>query len=189
MLAIENTLISEDLLEKEFVCNLVKCKGICCEEGDIGAPLEVSEVGILEDQIEAIKPFMNEIGLKVLAEQGFYELDDDGNPVTTTHNGKQCVFAVKEQNGIWACGIENAHKAGKTDFKKPISCHLYPVRLQEYTDYTAVNYDRWDICSPACIHGKNLGVPVYSFLKEPLIRKFGEEWFDQLHAYYQHTKS
>lgn len=179
MIIIEDTLISNAVVEEHFVCDLLRCKGACCEEGDFGAPLEEAELQQIQDNLEGIKPFMTEAGRKLLSTEGFVEPDDFNHPVTTTLHGRDCIFAVRD-NGILGCAIEKAWKSGKSDFQKPISCHLYPIRIQRYPNYEAVNYHEWDICSPACENGKALKMPVYQFLKAPLIRKYGQDWFDQL---------
>ena len=188
MIQIDNTLISTDLLEQQFVCDLQKCKGACCEEGDVGAPLEASELHAIAQNLEAIKPYMTAAGLDALHTQGFYEPDPDGGFVTTTLNGKDCVFATRNAQGILKCSIEQAHLAGESSFKKPISCYLYPVRITPHRTYDAVNYDRWHICAHACTLGKNLKVPVYQFLKAPLVQKYGQSWYDALHTYYSTTQ-
>lgn len=189
MIAIDKTLISEDILDKHFVCDLNACKGACCEEGDLGAPLLASEIDEIESNLKSIRPFMSEEGRAVMdSPEGFYEMAPDGELVTTTVAGRACVFAVRGDDKQWKCAIELAHKAGKSSFLKPISCHLYPVRLQEYPQFTAVNYHQWDICAPACSCGTALQVPVFKFLKEPLVRRFGTEWFEQLEAFAEHKK-
>ena len=187
MIAIANTLVSEDLLDKKFVCDLSACRGACCIEGDAGAPLNSEEVSILEDNLEEIKPFMAEDGIKAVEHSGVFEVDIDGDYVTPLVNNKHCAFVVFE-NDIAKCAIENAHKAGKTNFIKPISCHLYPVRVTEYKEYDAVNYHEWSICKPACACGEKLKVPVFKFLKEPLIRKYGKDWFEELELVNKHRK-
>ena len=150
MIAIDNTLISEDLLEKHFVCDLSKCKGECCVEGDAGAPLESHEVEKLEEIFEDIKPFLRKEGIESIAGQGTSVQDpSDGEWVTPLVANKECAYVVFE-NGITKCGIEMAWKDGKTDFRKPVSCHLYPIRIDSYKSYDAVNYHKWEICSPAC---------------------------------------
>lgn len=180
MLIIGEALVSEDILEKKFVCHLDKCKGQCCVSGDRGAPLVEEEITIIQNNIEAIKPFMDKEGLALLSKNGFHEIDpDDGELITTCRDGGACVFVVFE-NGITQCAIEKANKAGKTDFKKPMSCHLYPIRASKYGDYTVLNYDKWDVCNPACSLGEELNIPVYKFLKEPLTRKMGPEWYQDL---------
>lgn len=180
MLQIDDTIISLDVLEERFVCDLTVCKGACCVEGDDGAPLEVEEVKIIEDLLPLIWDDLSDASKEVINLQGVSYIDDDGEPVTSIVNGKECVFTYFDQDGVCKCAIEKAFREGKTDFYKPISCHLYPVRLQKYNNYTAVNAHRWSVCSCARKLGSKLGVPVYKFLKEPLVRKFGEAWYDQL---------
>lgn len=182
MLIIGEALVSEDIFEKKFVCHLEKCKGQCCVSGDRGAPLVEEEIDIIQNNIEAIKPFMDADGLELLSKSGFHETDpDDGELITTCREDGACVFVVFE-NGITQCAIEKAHKAGTTDFKKPMSCHLYPIRAAIYGEYTILNYDKWDICNPACGFGEELNVPLYKFLKEPLIRKMGPHWYEEMEA-------
>ncbi|MFM9944196.1 MAG: DUF3109 family protein [Bacteroidia bacterium] len=180
MLIVGNALISEDIFEKNFICHLEKCKGACCVSGDRGAPLDEEEIEILKNNLESIKPLMDGDGLDLLDETGFYETDPaDGELVTTCRQNGACVFVVYE-NGITQCAIEKAYKAGKTDFKKPMSCHLYPIRAAEYGDYTVLNYNQWDICNPACSLGEEQNLPLHKFLKEPLIRKMGAQWYEEL---------
>ena len=179
MIAIDNTIVSEHLLEKKFVCDLNACKGACCVAGDSGAPLEEEELKILKEIYPKVKPYMDADGVKAIAKQGLYVIDEDKDFTTPLVNGKHCAFVVFNE-GIAKCAIEKAHAEGKIDFKKPISCHLYPVRINKFKDYEAVNYSKWEICKPACECGKKLDVSVYKFLKEPLIRRFGEKWYDQL---------
>ncbi|MFN0033271.1 MAG: DUF3109 family protein [Flavobacteriales bacterium] len=189
MLIVGNTLVSEELLEEQFVCDLRACKGACCVEGSSGAPLEVEEIDSLEEVIEEVRPYMRAEGLKAIAEQGLYKMDEDGDLVTTLVDGnKECSFVFFDEQSIAKCALEKAYNEGKTNWKKPISCHLYPVRLQKLPDYTAVNYHRWQVCKPACKCGAELKVPVYRFLNEPLKRKFGHEWFAELEAISQHRK-
>ncbi len=180
MLALNNTLISEDILNNEFVCNLEACKGICCVEGDYGAPLEQSEIGIIEESLDEIKPYMNKANREKLENKGFYEQDPDGDMVTKCMGGKDCIFVRKESDGVYKCTIERAWEDGKINFQKPVSCHLYPVRLEEDGPMTQLHYDKAEMCDPACTLGKSLQVPLYKFVKEALIRKFGEEWYNQL---------
>jgi len=180
MLQIDDTIISLELLDEHFVCDLNSCKGICCIEGDDGAPLEDAEVKIIEDLLPVIWDDLTETSKEVIRKQGVSYIDDDGEPVTSIVNGAECVFTYTDKDGTCKCAIEKAFREGKTDFYKPISCHLYPVRLQKYDEFTAVNYHRWSVCSCARKLGGKLGIPVYQFLKEPLIRRFGHEWFEQL---------
>lgn len=179
MKIIENTIVSDELFDVCFVCNLKKCKGACCVDGDSGAPLEPGEIGILEDCIDEIRPYMTEEGLKTIEETGLFDYDVSGNFATPLNEGKECAYTYAE-NGITSCAIERAYKEGKINFIKPISCHLYPVRLKKYNGFEAVNYHRWQVCETALVNGKRLGIPMYKFLKEPLIRKFGKQWYDEL---------
>jgi Protein of unknown function (DUF3109) len=181
MISIGKTLISEDLLEKKFVCDLNACKGACCVAGESGAPLDEDELPILDAIFEKVKPFMVEKGIKAVQKHGAYVLDGDGDYTTTlVSEGAECAFVYFDESGIAKCAIEKAHMEGVIDWKKPISCHLYPVRISKYKAYDAVNYHKWEVCKPACECGKKLDVPVYKFLKEPLIRKYGKGWFKEL---------
>ena len=180
MLQIDETIISLDLLDEKFVCDLNSCKGICCIEGDDGAPLEEDEVKIIEELLPIIWDDLTEKSKEVIRKQGVSYVDDDDEPVTSIVNGAECVFTYIDESEICKCAIEKAFREGKTDFYKPISCHLYPVRLQKYEEFIAVNYHNWSVCNCARKLGVKLQVPVYQFLKEPLIRKFGKEWYEQL---------
>lgn len=180
MLQIDDTLISLDLFDEHFVCDLTACKGICCVEGDAGAPLEEEEVHVIENLLPVIWDDLSDSARKIISKEGVSYIDRDGEPVTAIVDGRECVFTYFDEQGICKCVIEKAYREGKTDFYKPISCHLYPVRVQKYDDFSAVNYHRWRVCSDACILGRELKVPVYRFLKEPLIRKFGEAWYEQM---------
>lgn len=179
MIQIKDTVVSKLLLEKQFVCNLKICKGACCVEGDAGAPLEETELAQLENVFEDVKPYLSERNIIAL-EQDLYTVDEDGEFVTQLVNNKECAFVFFDENRIAKCSIEQAYIDGKTKFKKPISCHLFPVRLTKYKNFTAVNYAYWNICDDACILGEKLGVKTYQFLKDSLIRKFGEDWFEEL---------
>ncbi len=180
MIQVENTILSEDLFESYFVCDLSACKGACCVEGDAGAPLEIEEIDILENELESIIPFLRKEGLKSLKENGAFVVDTDGEYVTPLVKGKECAYTTFDKNGIAKCGIEDAFRAGKTNFKKPSSCHLYPIRVQKLHEFEALNYHKWPICKPACECGSKLKVKVYQFLKEPLINKYGKDWYQQL---------
>ncbi|MFM7765971.1 MAG: DUF3109 family protein [Sphingomonadales bacterium] len=181
MLIVGNALVSEDIIEKKFACNTRACLGACCVQGDAGAPLLPEEIEILESELPAIKPFLATTGLDNIETNGFHATDPEGDAVTTCLPSGECSFLVYD--GMTAtCGIENAWKAGKTDFQKPVSCHLYPIRAKQYGEYIALNYHRRDICEPAFGRGKKENIPVYAFLKEALIRKMGEEWFTELTA-------
>ncbi len=181
MIAIEDKLISDEVIEKQFVCNLDKCKGGCCVDGDTGAPLTQEEADIIEDIYPEIKHWLLQEAIALIEEDGAYAFDDEYGLVTPTLNGGICAYGYYDENGIVKCAIEQAYNAGDIDFKKPISCHLFPIRITEYETYDAVNYEpRETLCKPACKLGKSLQVPVYRFLKEPLIRKYGEEFYETL---------
>ena len=181
MISIKNTLISEDILEKKFVCDLNACKGACCVEGDSGAPLEKGELKKLKSVFSEVKPYLNKKGLKAIDEQGLYVVDSDGDYTTPlVAEGKECAYVIFDKNHIAKCAIEMAFLDGKIKWQKPISCHLYPIRITNYKHYDAVNYHSWNICKPACACGEKLNVPVYKFLKNPLIRKYGKAWFKEL---------
>lgn len=180
MIQIDNTLISSEIRERFFVCNLDKCKGACCVEGDLGAPLQEDELPAIEEVVDVVKPYLSAEAVMALEEHGPYLLDEEGDFSTTTIDNKECAFAFYDDQGILKCGIEQAWKDGKTQFQKPISCHLYPIRVAKLHEFLALNYDRWDICSPACDLGAELSVPVYKFLKGALTRRFGEVWYQKL---------
>lgn len=180
MLKVGDILVSDDVKEVEFVCHLEKCKGACCVEGELGAPLDEDELPILESIQDEIKPYLTKEGLKSIKRHGAWVLDEDGDFSTPTIQGKECAYALYDEQGILKCGIEQAYLDGKTKFRKPISCHLYPIRITKKKNFEAVNYHKWSVCSAACILGKSLGIPVYKFLKEPLIRKYGKAWYKEL---------
>ncbi|KAA9345615.1 DUF3109 family protein [Adhaeribacter soli] len=182
MIVLQNTVISDDVRDKFFVCNLEKCKGACCVEGDLGAPLEEGELQILQDNYEQIKPYLSRKGREAIEEQGLYIKDWEGDFSTPTIKDRECAYAIYDESLTLKCGIEQAYLDGKISWKKPISCHLYPIRISKYDGFEALNYDKWGICSAACSFGEELGVPVYKFLKEPLVRKYGENWYNELEA-------
>ena len=179
MIQVENKIISMDIFEKHFVCDLNACKGACCVEGDSGAPLLIEEEKILEDIYEKVKPYMREDGIDEVENQGVAVYDSDQELTTPLVNNRECAFVTFEK-GISLCSIEKAYLDGETDFKKPISCHLFPIRIKEYRDFDAINYEEIKICEPACECGSKLEMPVYTFLKEPLIRKYGADWYNEL---------
>lgn len=180
MIEVGKVLVHEDLISNDFVCNLTKCKGICCIEGDAGAPLRESEKAILDEIYDKVKPYMTEAGIQAIEEQGKYVIDADGDLTTTCVGGnKECAYVTWE-NGITKCAIEKAYELGEINWKKPISCHLYPIRTTNYPEFDVLHYDRWHICKDACRFGKELKVPVYKFLKDPLVREYGAEWYEEL---------
>lgn len=180
MLAIGHTLVSEDILEKHFVCDLGACKGGCCVKGDAGAPLLKEEVDILNDILPEVLPYMDESGRTTVAEKGVSELDRDGDVGTTLIADGRCAFATIDRWGMVKCSIEQAHAEGRIGWKKPVSCHLYPIRVKKYDGFEAVNYDRWDICRAALVCGEKHRVPLFRFVKDALVRRFGQAWFDEL---------
>ena len=180
MIVIDRTIISDDIKENFFVCNLQKCKGACCVEGDLGAPLEKEELEILEKIYPQVKPYLSAEGQAVIEKEGTWIKDWEDDYSTPTIGDRECAYAIYDEKGILKCGIEQANRDGKIDFKKPISCHMYPIRVTKYEEYDALNYDRWSICSDACTLGGELKVPIYKFLKEPLVRKYGQAWYDEL---------
>ena len=180
MVQVDDKIVSLDVFEKQFVCDLSACKGACCVDGDAGAPLTDDELDVLFKIFDEVKPYMRQEGIAAVEQQGMYVVDTDGDNTTTLVNNRECAFVSFDHDGTAKCSIEQAYNDGKIEFKKPISCHLYPIRISKYRNFEAVNYESIDICQSACECGKNLQVPVYLFLKEPLIRNYGSEWFQQL---------
>lgn len=180
MIQIDDAIVALDIIEENFLCDLSACMGECCVEGESGAPLEKEEVAVLEEILPLVWDDLSPEAQKVIQKTGVAYKDTDGEMVTSIVNGKDCVFTYYDEKGICKCAIEKAHKEGKTDFYKPISCHLYPIRLQKYRDFTAVNYHRWSLCKAAVALGNKEGLKIYQFLKTPLIRKFGEAWYNEL---------
>ena len=188
MFLIQNTLVSLDVLEKEFCCDLDKCHGCCCIEGDAGAPVTDEELLQIQRLLPDLMPEMTKEAREVLDKQGLAYKDQSGEQVLSIVNDKDCIFARTDYNGWCYCLIEKLFRAGKTDFLKPLSCHLYPIRLTKVGENTGVEYHRWDICHCARVLGKKSHVPLYQFLKEPLIRRFGQEWYDELELTAQEWK-
>lgn len=180
MLQIDDTLISLDIIEKKFICDVQKCHGVCCVEGDSGAPLEEDELKEIEEALPVIWDDLLAASKDNIEKNGTSYIDVDGDLVTTINNGKECVFTLFEKDGSCRCAFEKAYFDGRIPFRKPISCHLYPIRVKQYKEFKGVNYDKWDICEAARIYGQKEGVPLYVYLKEPLTRKFGEDWYRQL---------
>ena len=180
MFQLGKTIVSEEIINNDFVCNLNACKGICCVEGEAGAPLEKEEIQMLEDIYPKVKPFLRQEGIRAIEQQGTYITTDKGELETPLVNNAACAYVVFDENNMALCAIEEAYNKGEVPWKKPISCHLYPVRVRDYSEFSAVNYHKWHICDDACALGKELQVPVYRFVKEALIRKFGEDWYNEL---------
>ena len=180
MIQIQQTLISDDIFEEEFICDLCRCKGQCCVDGDSGAPITKEEYTEINEILPEIWDDLSPKAQELINEQGIAYTDYDGELVTSIINGEECVFTFFDENGGCKCAIDNAYREGRISVQKPISCHLYPIRLKEYEEFTAVNYNRWSICEPAVELGRKNSVPLYRFLKEPLIRKFGEDWYNEV---------
>lgn len=179
MLKIDHTIISLDLLDQKFVCNITKCKGACCRYGDSGAPLEEDEGKKIEKNFQKIKPYLRKEGLLTIEKRGAIIKDDDGDLVTPLIEGKECAYTYIV-DGIYRCGIEKAWLENKIRFRKPVSCHLFPVRRKKYPDFEAINYEKWAICQPARILGIKKNMPVYKYLKEVLVRVYGKRWYKKL---------
>ncbi len=180
MIEIDGKIISTDILTTKFCCDITKCKGICCVEGNAGAPLEIEEVDILESQYNNYSEYMTQEGRDVIAKEGFMIVDLDGDYTTPLINDSECAFSFKEGD-ITLCAIEKAYKEGKTGFYKPISCHLYPIRLANFSNgSTGLNYHRWGVCSSALENGAKIGVPMYRVLEAPITRRFGTDFYKAL---------
>ncbi len=180
MFQLGKTIVSEDIIDKDFVCNLSACKGACCIDGDAGAPLEENETEILNTIYPKVKPFLRKEGVDAIEQQGTFITTENGEFETPLIDGADCAYVIFDRKGTALCAIEEAYNQGEIDWKKPVSCHLYPVRVKDYSEFSAVNYHKWYICDDACTLGKELQVPVYKFVKQALIRKFGEDWYMEL---------
>ncbi len=180
MFQLEKTIVSEEIIKKDFVCNLSACKGACCIDGDAGAPLEKEEAAILDKMYPKIKPFLRSEGIDAIAAQGTSVTNEFNDIETPLINGADCAYVIFDKNNTALCAIEEAYNQKIISWKKPISCHLYPIRIKDYSEFSAINYDKWEICDDACSLGKELQVPVYKFVKEALIRKYGEDWYAEL---------
>ena len=179
MFQLGKTIVSEEILERDFVCNLSACKGNCCIDGDAGAPLSAEETKIMQEIYPKVKPYLRPEGIAAIEAQGTWVKGEDGDFETTLIEGKDCAYVIFD-GATALCGIEQAYNEGIVSWKKPVSCHLYPIRVKDFSEFTAVNYDKWDICNDACTLGKELQVPVYKFVKEALVRRFGEDWYLEL---------
>lgn len=180
MIQIEDTLVSLDVIERCFICDLSKCKGACCIEGDSGAPLDDSELAKLQQVLPEVWNDLSAEAQEVINKQGVAYTDQEGDTVTSIVNNKDCVFTCYDANGTCMCAIEKAYREGRVSFYKPVSCHLYPIRVTNYRDFRAVNFHKWDVCHAAELLGRREKLPAYKFLREPLIRKFGEAWYKSL---------
>ncbi len=190
MIAIENVLLSDDIITEQFVCDLNKCKGACCVDGDAGAPLAKKELKIIDKLVHKVKPYLTPEALAVIAEQGNYVPDDEFTWVTPTIGNGICVYGITDVSGTVKCSFEHVYNTEQTEWKKPISCHLYPIIATKGKVYERANYEpRETHCAPACVLGKKLKVPVYQFLKEPIIRKWGAQFYEAIEAVAAHKKN
>ena len=181
MFVLGRTIITDDIADKHFLCDIGKCKGQCCLIGDRGAPLEENELPILRRNFKKIKPYLTENGIQTIQQSGCYQKNTDGGYSTPTVKGRACAYATyDEDKGTYQCGIEQAYRNGVTDFPKPLSCHLYPLRITRYENFDAVNYHKWTICKAACTLGKKLGIPLYKFTENALVRRYGRAWYTAL---------
>lgn len=180
MFQLGKTIVSEEIIENDFICNLSVCKGACCVDGEAGAPLEEKELKILLDIYPKVKPFLTKEGIEAIEQQGLFITTEGEYETPLIESDDSCAYITYDEKGIALCGIEEAYNQGEVNFKKPISCHLYPIRVQDYSEFAAVNYHKWQICDDACVLGKELQVPIYKFVKDALIRKFGKDWYAEL---------
>lgn len=180
MIQIQNTILSDEIFTECFVCDLCQCKGECCVDGESGAPLLHEEYLQIKEILPQIWDELSEQAQRLILQKDIAYVDTDGELVTSIINGEECVFTYFDEHGVCKCVIDKAFREGRIDVQKPVSCHLYPIRLQEYKDFTAVNYHRWSVCRPAVQLGNKEKVKIYQFLKEPLIRRFGKAWYDEV---------
>ena len=180
MFQIGKTIVSEDILEKDFLCNLSACKGACCLDGEAGAPLDKEETKMLAEIYPKVKHFLRKKGIETIEKLGTFVVNESSEFETPLIDGADCAYVIFDKNKIALCAIEEAYNQGKITWKKPVSCHLYPIRVKDYSEFAAVNYHKWGICDDACSLGKELQVPVYKFVKQALVRKFGHNWYDEL---------
>lgn len=180
MFDIDGKIVSQDIFDIYFACDYNKCKGICCVEGESGAPLKEEELLLIEESYPKIENLLSDKAKKEIEKNGLAVIDSDGDLVTPIIEGRECVYTISDDNGNYLCAFEKVYFEGKINFQKPISCALYPIRLTEYKDFTAVNYHKWSVCKCALKKGRNEAMPVFRFLKNPIIRAFGEDFYNQL---------
>ncbi len=184
IIQIDDKLISADVFEKHFACDISQCAGICCVLGDSGAPLDPEEKEILQNEYKNYTSYMKAEGRKAIEEQGHAVVDLDGDLVTPLIGGKECAYSCFDDENVCYCAIERAFLEGKTTFRKPISCYIYPIRLKQLGEYIGLNYDVWSACDAARVNGKKEGVPVFKFLKAPIISRFGEDFYNKMEEVY-----
>lgn len=180
MLVVGNSIVSEDIKDVKFCCDISLCKGMCCIEGDYGAPITKQEQKIIKNYLPIILNYLNDEEKQEIREKNFFDFDQENNLCTRIIKGKDCVFVTKNEKGVPICAIQKAYIEKKIDFIKPISCYLYPIRVSDYGEFSALNYHKWNICKSALILGQKENIPLYKFLKEPLIKRFGEKWYNEL---------
>ncbi len=180
MFQLGKTIVSENILSNDFACNLSACKGACCVDGDAGAPLDKEETQQLQSIYPKLKSYLRPEGIDAIENQGVFVTNENGEYETPLIDGADCAYVIFDEHQTALCGIEEAYNQGDIDWKKPVSCHLYPVRVKDYSEFSAVNYHKWHICDDACSLGKELQIPIYKFVKEALIRKFGAQWYEEL---------
>lgn len=180
MFQLGKTIVSENILSNDFACNLSACKGACCVDGDAGAPLNKEETQQLQSIYPKLKSYIRQEGIEAIENQGVFVTTEDGEFETPLIDGEDCAYVIFDEHQTALCGIEEAYNQGDIDWKKPVSCHLYPVIVKDYSEFSAVNYHKWHICDDACSLGKELQIPIYKFVKEALIRKFGPQWYEEL---------
>jgi hypothetical protein len=188
MIIIQETLVSDEIMDNDFACNLNACKGACCVEGDEGALLDKDEIPMLRKIYPKVKEYLTPEGIEAIEKQGYYIVNDEGELKTPLIDNGPCAYTYYSE-GIALCGIEKAYREKKIKWQKPVSCHLYPIRITKVGEYDALNYERWKICKPACVNGKQLQIPVFRFVKDALVRKYGQEYFDALEATYAYRKT
>lgn len=180
MIEIDGKVINTEIFRRRFICDISKCKGTCCYDGDSGAPLEEDELEKLTEVYPTVKPYLSDEENEEIAKQGLWVTDRDGDLVTPIIRGCECVYTNREEDGTWSCAIEKAYREGKTKWRKPISCYLYPIRVSKTRKYEMFNFHEWEVCRPAVELGEKVGTPAYKFLKEPIIAKYGEEFYNEL---------
>ena len=180
MIEIEGKVINTEIFRRRFVCDISKCKGTCCYDGDSGAPLEKEELDKLTEVFPAVEPLLSDKEREEISRQGLWVTDADGDFVTPIIDGRECVYTNREPDGTWSCAIEKAFREGKTNWRKPISCYLYPIRVSKTRKYELLNFHEWEVCRPAMELGQKVGTPAYKFLREPIIEKFGEDFYKEL---------
>lgn len=180
MIEIDGKVINTEIFRRRFICDISKCKGTCCYDGDSGAPLEEDELEKLTEVYPTVKPYLSDEENEEIAKQGLWVTDRDGDLVTPIIRGCECVYTNREEDGTWSCAIEKAYREGKTKWRKPISCYLYPIRVSKTRKYEMLNFHEWEVCRPAVELGEKIGTPAYKFLKEPIIAKYGEEFYNEL---------